>query len=77
MSYKTSLIGLVERWEQSSGSFTGWGIGVEYKAQDNRILRVAYQNRRIKEGLGDPVLGDVMPMKMNMPMLTVQYLVEF
>ncbi len=38
---------------------------------------MAYQNRRIKEGLGDPVLGDVMPMKMNMPMLTVQYLVEF
>ncbi|GEM_PF-1309949 len=77
LNYKTSLIGMVERWQQSTGSFIGWGVGVEHKLNDNRTVRVAYQNRRIKESLHDPVMGDTMPMRMNMPMLTLQYLVEF
>jgi hypothetical protein len=77
LSYKTSIIGLLQRWEQSTGSFTGWGIGVEHKVRDNRIWRVSYENRRVKESLMDPMMGDLMPMKMSMPMFTVQYLVEF
>jgi hypothetical protein len=77
LNYKTSLVGMVERWEQSTGSFTGWGIGAEHKVADNKTLRVAYQNRSIKETLHDPMMGDLMSMKMNMPAFTVQYLIEF
>lgn len=77
LNYKTSLIGMFERWHQSTGSFTGWGIGIEHKVRDNRILRVAYQNRSIREALRDPMTSDIMPMKMNMPVFTVQYLIEF
>lgn len=71
LNYKTSVIGMLGRWQQSTGSFAGWGIGVEHNLQDNKTLRVAYQNRRINERLQD------MPMKMSMPMFTMQYLVEF
>ena len=77
LNYKTSVVGMLERWQQSTGRFTGWGIGLEHKLEENMTLRVAYQNRSIKQSLRDPMMGDIMPMRMSMPMLTAQYIAEF
>lgn len=67
LSYKTSIEVGTERWSQSSGGLTGYWIGLEHKFTDNKIARLVYQTNSSRE----------MGMHMNMPMVTLQYLVEF
>ena len=66
LSYKTPSMG-TERWSQFSGGLTGYWAGIEHKLTDKRILRLAVQNTRTREG--------GMPMKMTM--ITGQLLLEF
>lgn len=67
LSYKTSIDVGTERWSQFSGGLTGYWAGIEHKLTDKRILRLAVQNTRTREG--------GMPMKMTM--ITGQLLLEF
>jgi hypothetical protein len=67
LSYTTSVVGQLASWKHFSGDWKSWAIGAEHKLANNRIIRAAFEQRRINE------MG--MPMTMNM--LTTQYLIEF
>ncbi|MBI2843577.1 MAG: hypothetical protein HYX78_09265 [Armatimonadetes bacterium] len=67
LSYKTSVVAQLARWKQFSGDWKGWAVGLEHKLRDDRIARVAFEQRRANE----------MGMGMTMNMLTAQYIIEF